>query len=569
MDSDYHLSEFQPLSSPINSYESIIHEPNTRTQPLVYKKRPKLSSLYRHQDESRKLQEQLSKTIATSSLFEKTLKYLDPENTNTNNEDIDDELRHNFSLKSDEQSTMTTQLKGIFTDKYDTKNQVTPIRGFIDKLSQAYYMIGKRAKPTYDNKDLVGVRAAEQKSLDTIQKARIYAEASYFSNRSARYKIRKSQTTGEILESPSPKKHYMKPQFQSSIEFPENNNINQDEEQRKAKMKTIMQKQQQIFPFTNDQSITESRVTALGSMRNKGSLFTSPQSNEKVDPIAGHNETFYTSISKKEKNERAKQLQLQLIGGKVQFREIPTRKAITKLINQKNFVVNSDYLGEEIQPINLNMNANSGLNFRQNRPPPMVVKESEYFSSMTSPVSSNYQDIILKSPSMMAIEGGQGTIYEIDQRYKNIRNPINLIKSEIAEESPYATTHSIRQRQSPQSSQQPYRKKGSANNNANNISTTGVGSGNASRHHINSQGTNRQPKLQANNYNDEYRVMSSSPQRRRFKNRRGDNSDLSAWLTQTPIDSQNNITQGNAQVENSPVINTFNDQVMSLGNRYK
>jgi len=28
--------------------------------------------------------------------------------------------------------------------------------------------------------------------------------------------------------------------------------------------------------------------------------------------------------------------------------------------------------------------------FKNNRPPPMVVKDSEYFSSMTSPVSSNY-----------------------------------------------------------------------------------------------------------------------------------------------------------------------------------
>jgi len=51
MESDYPLSDFQPLSSPINSYDSIsggIQEPNTYTQPLVYKKRPKLSSLYRH-----------------------------------------------------------------------------------------------------------------------------------------------------------------------------------------------------------------------------------------------------------------------------------------------------------------------------------------------------------------------------------------------------------------------------------------------------------------------------------------------------------------------------------------
>jgi len=58
---------------------------------------------------------------------------------------------------------MTTQLKGIFTDKYENNNlnQPSPIRGFIDKLSQAYYMIGKRNKPNYDNKDLSGVKAAE------------------------------------------------------------------------------------------------------------------------------------------------------------------------------------------------------------------------------------------------------------------------------------------------------------------------------------------------------------------------------------------------------------------------
>jgi len=71
----------------------------------------------------------------------------------------------------------------------------------------------------------------------------------------------------------------------------------------------------------------------------------------------------------------------------------------------------------------------------------MVVKDSEYFSSMTSPVSSNYQDIIFKSPSMMAMEGGTGTIYEIDQRTGARRNPITVIKSEIVEEqSPYETT---------------------------------------------------------------------------------------------------------------------------------
>jgi len=62
--------------------------------------------------------------------------------------------------------------------------------------------------------------------------------------------------------------------------------------------------------------------------------------------------------------------------------------------------------------------------------------------------------------------------------------------------------------------------------------------------------------------------MSSSPQRRKFKNRRADNSDLSAWLTQTPIESQNNITSANGH-ENSPmVVSGFNEQVLLLGNKY-
>eukprot|EP00347_Sterkiella_histriomuscorum_P000537 403375472 len=585
------------------------------------------------------------------------------------NDDILSVLKiSDFNLEGFQESksgSSEKKIKGIFTDKNVVKTTRTPLRGFIDKLSQAYYMIGggniikQKLLKKHEN---LGFKAAECKSVETVNKAKV---SRFFDQRFKKKFCNKNESFMGISQNCQQISCY----DQESKEEKELSEVNQV---KQAKVKEIMQKHNQIFPF-NPSSATNSEnqgskskivsrydllikrakllqhsstrqnnygiffpKTATNSQRNSetASALFSPQSHKisstdttkNVNLFQNAQETFFSNKTGGDYSGKNEKQSFKLVGDNIFSRKSSTMQTGRKIKNQKNFtysatqnyqlslqnrrednmknaqlidfqnqqqidsqfntvadvtiqipqienIISQTILDDEIhlqeqeQPSwqvlkvttkGLKQNLNTTHKYIPGQRDPQKEKQTENLSPMSNP---------------------SGFIQSKNKWKSNFTNL--QVKSAMAQQNSYQSQFQKMRSQSPQSSfiNQNYDQK-VGDLQKHNQSNKSALNKQAVKEPLSSL-ANNSTKPSKSQFQTNTRAVSAnhSPNLRKSKNpnrfrnsifhnnKRMDNSDLSAWLTYTPLESQGNIigekSQGRVGTANASQIKVAGEMSLS------